>query len=56
MELIEGLRWFIALAETEQVTSASDMLRISQPTLSRRLARLERDIGAELFDRHGRRL
>ncbi|PTR28808.1 DNA-binding transcriptional LysR family regulator [Rhodococcus sp. OK519] len=56
MELIEGLRWFIALAETEQVTAASDMLRISQPTLSRRLARLERDIGAELFDRHGRRL
>ncbi|WP_064077817.1 LysR family transcriptional regulator [Prescottella equi] len=56
MELIEGLRWFIALAETEQVTAASEMLRISQPTLSRRLARLERDIGAELFDRHGRRL
>ncbi len=56
MELIDGLRWFIALAETEQVTAASDMLRISQPTLSRRLARLERDLGVELFDRHGRRL
>lgn len=56
VELIEGLRWFIALAETEQVTAASDMLRISQPTLSRRLARLERDLGGELFDRHGRRL
>lgn len=56
VELIEGLRWFIALAETEQVTAASDMLRISQPTLSRRLARLERDLGGELFHRHGRRL
>lgn len=56
VELIDGLRWFIALAETEQVTAASDMLRISQPTLSRRLARLERDLGVELFDRHGRRL
>ncbi|GAB2665016.1 LysR family transcriptional regulator [Prescottella soli] len=56
MELIDGLRWFIALAETGQVTAASDMLRISQPTLSRRLARLERDLGVELFDRHGRRL
>lgn len=55
-ELTGGLRWFIALAETEQVTAASDMLRISQPTLSRRLARLERDLGGELFDRHGRRL
>ncbi|MGF7122245.1 LysR family transcriptional regulator [Rhodococcus sp. BE178] len=56
MELIESLRWFVALAETEQVTAASDMLRISQPTLSRRLARLERDLGVALFDRHGRRL
>lgn len=54
--MIDGLRWFIALAETEQVTAASDMLRISQPTLSRRLARLERDLGVDLFDRHGRRL
>ncbi|WP_305093981.1 LysR family transcriptional regulator [Prescottella sp. R16] len=56
VELLDGLRWFIALAETEQVTAASDMLRISQPTLSRRLARLERDLGGELFERHGRRL
>ncbi|QBJ97297.1 LysR family transcriptional regulator [Rhodococcus sp. ABRD24] len=56
MELSDGLRWFLALAETEQVTAAADMLQVAQPTLSRRLARLERDLGAELFDRHGRRL
>lgn len=52
----EDLRWFLTLAETEQVTAAAEMLQMSQPTLSRKLARLERQLGIDLFDRHGRRL
>ncbi|MFG1783381.1 LysR family transcriptional regulator [Rhodococcus oryzae] len=54
--LSTDLKWFVVLAEEGQVTSAADLLRLSQPTLSRRLARLERQLGVELFDRHGRRL
>ncbi|MBY8858414.1 LysR family transcriptional regulator [Nocardia sp. CA2R105] len=40
----------------EHVGAAADRLQMSQPTLSRMLARLERRLGVELFDRHGKRL
>jgi DNA-binding transcriptional LysR family regulator len=53
---IDELRWFLALAETEHVTSAANRLYLTQPTLSRALARLERELGTALFDRDGRRL
>jgi DNA-binding transcriptional LysR family regulator len=53
---LEELHWFVVLAETEHVTEAAAELQVSQPTLSRALARLERDAGAPLFDRVNRRL
>jgi LysR family transcriptional regulator, transcription activator of glutamate synthase operon len=53
---LEELRWFVALAETEHVTDAAAELAVSQPTLSRALARFEREAGAPLFDRVNRRL
>lgn len=53
---IEELQWFVTLAETEHVTDAAAELGISQPTLSRSLARLESAVGAPLFDRLNRRL
>jgi hypothetical protein len=37
--------WFITLAELEHVTAAAEQLRIAQPTLTRMLARLERQLG-----------
>lgn len=55
MELRE-LDWFITLADTEHVTVAAARLHISQPTLSRALARIERALGVRLFDRHQNRL
>lgn len=48
--------WFVDLAETENVSVAAQRLHVSQPTLSRALARLEREVGATLFDRRGKRL
>ncbi|ADG77278.1 Transcriptional regulator, LysR family OS=Tsukamurella paurometabola (strain ATCC 8368 / DSM/ CCUG 35730 / CIP 100753 / JCM 10117 / KCTC 9821 / NBRC 16120/ NCIMB 702349 / NCTC 13040) OX=521096 GN=Tpau_0641 PE=3 SV=1 [Tsukamurella paurometabola] len=46
---------FITLAETAHMTDAAALLHISQPTLSRSLARMETDLGTPLFDRrHGR--
>ncbi|MGW7008698.1 LysR family transcriptional regulator [Streptomyces sp. NPDC054933] len=53
---IDELRWFLTLAETEHVTEAAARLRIAQPTLSRALLRLERQIGTRLFDRDRHRL
>ncbi|MDV8066846.1 MULTISPECIES: LysR family transcriptional regulator [Rhodococcus] len=54
--LSDDLEWFVVLAETQQVTATADITHLSQPTLSRKLARLERSVGVPLFDRHGRRL
>lgn len=48
--------WYITLAERQNVTAAAEQLQIAQPTLTRMLARLERRLGAQLFDRHGKRL
>jgi LysR family transcriptional regulator, transcription activator of glutamate synthase operon len=48
--------WFLTLAELQHVTAAAQQLHIAQPTLTRMLARLERRLGVELFDRRGRRL
>jgi DNA-binding transcriptional LysR family regulator len=52
----DDLHWFLTLAELEHVGAAADRLQISQPTLSRMLARLEHRLGVRLFDRHGKRL
>ncbi|MEV4615272.1 LysR family transcriptional regulator [Kitasatospora sp. NPDC049258] len=53
---IRELQWFVALAESEHVTSAAERLNIAQPTLSRAIARLEKRVGVPLFDRHQNRL
>lgn len=52
----DAVRWFVVLAEEENVSAAAARLRIPQPTLSRRLARLEQRLGTTLFDRNGKRL
>ena len=54
--LLDDLRWFVVLAQTEHVTEAAAELGLAQPTLSRAVARLENQLGTTLFDRVGRRL
>lgn len=53
---LEDLHWFVVLADTEHVTDAAAELGVSQPTLSRALARFEERTGVPLFDRVNRRM
>lgn len=53
---VEELRWFVAVAEREHVTAAAAELHVSQPALSRALARVQAHVGVPLFDRRGRNL
>lgn len=55
MEL-RTLRYFIAVVETGSLSAASQVVRVSQPSLSRQLAALEKELGTGLFDRTARGL
>lgn len=46
-----SLEWFLILCESGSMSVTADRLGVPQSTLSRRLARLEADVGTRLFDR-----
>jgi DNA-binding transcriptional LysR family regulator len=55
VELLQ-LEYFQAVARREHVSRAAADLQVAQPSLSRTIARLERELGVPLFDRIGRRV
>src|SRR5690349_12115287 len=55
MEL-QQLKYFQTVARLQHFTRAAEELYISQPSLSRSIARLEEELGAPLFDREGRQV
>lgn len=55
MELLQ-LRYFKAVAEYGNLTQTAKQLFISPSSLSATIARLEKELGTELFDRHRNRL
>ncbi|MDT2005285.1 LysR family transcriptional regulator [Rhodococcus opacus] len=53
---LQELKWFVAVTETENLTVSASAMHITQPTLSRAISRLEKDVGVPLFDRKQNRL
>lgn len=53
MELRQ-LRYFVAVAEREHISEAAESLHVAQSAVSRQIANLESELGAELFERIGR--
>jgi DNA-binding transcriptional LysR family regulator len=52
----QQLRYVIAVAETSSFTQAARQCQVVQSALSHQIARLERELGARLFDRTSRRV
>lgn len=50
----DNLRFFLAVARTGGLAGASRELGVNQSTVSRRIAALEQELGARLFDRQAR--
>ncbi len=45
------LQYFLTVAQEESISRAAEVLHVTQPTLSRQIAQLEEELGAELFIR-----
>ena len=53
---IRVLRYFLTVVREESITKASEVLHITQPTLSRQLSQMEEEIGVKLFNRGSRKI
>jgi len=53
---IRVLRYFLAVAREENITSAAESLHVTQPTLSKQLMDLESELGKKLFIRGNRKI
>ena len=49
---LRALRYFVAAAEAGSVTAGAQQVRVSQPSISAAIARLEADLNVQLFVRH----
>lgn len=53
---IRVLRYFLTVVREEGINRAAEALHIEQPTLSRQLFQLEREVGVKLFNRGAKKI
>lgn len=53
---IRVLRYFVAIAQEQNISHAAQILHVSQPALSRQIADLETELNIKLFDRGHRQI
>ena len=53
---LRTLGYFVATADAGTVSAAAERVHVTQPSLSRQLRALERDLGVDLFERGARRM
>ena len=53
---ITQLRYFVSVAQLENMTKAARLLHLTQSSLSKNIAMLEEELGMPLFDRGSRRI
>lgn len=46
------LKYFLTIADEQNISKAADLIHITQPTLSRQIKELEDELGVELFERN----
>lgn len=53
---LQQLEYFKTIAETENFTTASDLLSVTQPALSKSISKLEEELKVPLFEKNGRNI
>lgn len=53
---LQQLEYFVTIGETKNFTTASNILLISQPALSKAMSKLEDELGVPLFEKSGRNI
>ncbi len=53
---IAQIRYFVTAAQLQNISKAAEALHLSQPALSKSIAKLEEELGTELFVRNGKRI
>lgn len=55
MELLQ-MKYFLAVAREESISRAADFLYITQPSLTRQIQSMEKEVGQQLFVRGGKKI
>ena len=46
------LKYFLTIADEQNISRAADLIHITQPTLTRQIMDLELELGVQLFERN----